>query len=216
MAAGKRSIISATREKRIEMSASAPATAVTLIVRQGAKLIFTVPALNQAVDLPPICVRCGAPSNGKPVKKTFFWHNPALYILLVSPIIYIIVAAIVRKTMRINIPLCAQHAQRRTTAIIFAWLIPVIGVADIFVLARLGVDPVVIVLIFIASLLAGLVVWAVAGNPIRPRSIDNYYGEFSGFCEVFLEQFPQGMRQAPVLTPQVPPSQVPPPPPAIG
>lgn len=198
------------------MAGYAPATAVTPIVRQGSKLIFTVPALNQAVDLPPMCVRCGAASNGKPVKKTFSWHHPALYILLVSPIIYVIVAVIVRKTMKINVTLCAQHAQRRTTAIIFAWLIPAIGVADIFVLSRFGVDPGVIVLIFIACLVAGLVIWAVAGNPIRPTSIDKYYGEFSGFCEAFLQQFPQGTRQTPVLSQQVPPSQVPPPPPSIG
>jgi hypothetical protein len=199
------------------MVASVPAPVGPAIVRQGSKLFIPAPLPGQAVELPPICVRCGVQANGKPVKKTFSWHHPALYILLLSPIIYAIVAVIVRKSMKVNVPLCNQHAQRRKTAIIFAWLIPVIGVADCFILPQFKVDPGVVVLIFIASLVAGLVIWAVAGNPIRPTLIDKYHGEFSGFCETFLQQFPQGSLQAVVVAQQGPPSpQGTPPPPPIG
>jgi hypothetical protein len=197
------------------MVSSVPAPAAPAIVRSGSKLIFPAPLLNQAVDLPPLCVRCGAPAIDKPLKKTFYWHHRALYILLLSPIIYAIVAVIVRKSMKVNVPLCLQHARRRSNAIIFAWLIPVIGIADIFILPKIGVDPGVIALITTACIITGLVIWAVVANPIRPTSIDKYYGEFSGFCEIFLQQFPQGSPQAPVLVAQQFPQtqQGPPPPP---
>lgn len=184
------------------------APAAPTIIRQGSKLV--VPVLNQPVILPPLCVRCGAAADGKTVEKTFYWHHPALYILLVSPIIYVIVAVIVRKSVKVNVPLCAHHAQRRGTAVMLAWLLPLIGIADIFILPRFNVDPGIVALVTIAFIVAGLVIWAVAGNIMRPTSIDKYFAEFSGCCEIFLQQFPQATPQA--ATPVQP--YMPPPPPA--
>jgi hypothetical protein len=111
--------------------------------------------------------------------------------------------------MKVNVPLCAQHAQRRSTAVMLAWILPVIGIADAFILPQFKVDPGIVVLVTATLIIAGLVIWAVVANPIRPKSIDKYYGEFSGFCEIFLEQFPQGSPQAPALVQLFPP---PPPP----
>lgn len=199
------------------MAASAPAP-VGAIVRQGSKLIFSAPAPGQAVELPPVCIRCGASSNGKPLKKTFYWHNPAIYlVLLISPIIYVIVAVIVRKSMKVNVPLCLEHAKRRSIAVTLAWALPLIGLADVFVLPQFKADVGVTALVFLAFGLAGVVIWAVVSSPIRPRLIDRSHGEFSGFCEVFLQQFPEGSSQPAVLLQQFATSpQGPPPPPPIG
>jgi hypothetical protein len=187
------------------MAGSVSAPVAPTIVRSGSKLIFPAPILGQPVILPPLCVRCGAPASGKPLVKTFYWHHPALYILLLSPIIYVIVAMIVRKTMKVSVPLCPHHAQRRSTAVMLAWILPVIGIADAFILPQFHVDPGIVVLVTSALLIAGLVIWAVVANPIRPKSIDKYYGEFSGFCETFLQQFPQRSPQTPALVQQLPP-----------
>lgn len=102
-----------------------------------------------------------------------------------------IVALIVRKTIRVAVPLCAQHKQRRSVWVTLAWVLPLIGIADGFVLPRLfDLDPGWIGLIVVVCVLTGLIIWAVASNPIRPQSIDNFSAEFSGFCDPFLEQFP--------------------------
>jgi hypothetical protein len=97
-------------------------------------LIIPAPAPGQAAALPQLCVKCGAPADGKPVVKTFYWHNPAFYlIILAGVLIYVIVAMIVRKSIRVSVPLCAQHAHRRSIAVTLAWVLPLIGISSISV-----------------------------------------------------------------------------------
>lgn len=179
------------------MSSYASAPAAYPIVRNGERLVVPVPMpVTQAVPLPPPCVKCGAPANGKPVVKTFYWHHPALYlIILVALLIYVIVAVIVRKNIRLSVPLCARHAQRRSMAVTLSWVIPVVGVADAFILPNLGVNGGIVALITVALVLTGLIIWAVVSYPIRPKYIDQYRAEFTGVCEAYLQQFPQQFLQ---------------------
>ena len=173
------------------MATFLPPPAAPAIVRSGSNLSIAVPMRGETVYLPPLCVKCGRPAAGKPVEKTFSWHRPAWYLLiLIGLLVYVIVALVVRKSIRIGVPLCTEHAQRRSLWVTLSWVLPLIGIADAFVLPRFNVDPGWTVLITIVSLLSGLVIWAVVGNPIRPQSIDEFRAEFSGFCEPFLEQFP--------------------------
>jgi len=161
-------------------------------MRNGDRLIVPV-VPGQIAQLPPPCVKCGAPANGKPVNKTFSWHHPALYLLLLPGVlIYLLVAVIVRKSIRLSVPLCARHAQRRSTAVTLAWVIPLVGVADAFILPNFGVDGAVVALITVAFVVTGIVIWAIVDYPIRPKSIDQYRGVFSGFCQTYLQQFPSG------------------------
>ena len=166
------------------------------IVRSGSHLFIALPPEGQVVYLPPFCVKCGQPATDKPVVKRFSWHPPALYLLILfALLIYVIVALVVRKTVCIGVPLCAHHAQRRKVWVTLAWVLPVVGIADAFVLPRLfNMDPGWIVLLVVVFILGGLVIWAIAGNPIRPQSIDTFSAEFSGFCDAFLEQIPTHTR----------------------
>lgn len=92
-----------------------------------------------------------------------------------------------------------------------AWVLPLVGIADAIILPQFNIDGGVVALITIALVVTGLVVWGVVSTPIRPKSIDQYRGVFTGFCEIFLEQFPEGSQMPPISTvPQMPP---PPPPP---
>src|SRR5262249_25462800 len=151
---------------------------------------------GQAVVLPPMCVGCGVATNGKFVKKTFAWHHPALYVLLVSPLIYVIVALIVQKRMKVNVPLCPQHSQRRSMGVTLAWVLPVIGIADVFVLPQFHVDSGLAGIVAVCLFLAGVILWAILSNPIKPVSIDASRGEFKGFCEAFLRQIPESSAMA--------------------
>jgi hypothetical protein len=177
------------------MATFLPQPSAPEIVRSGSHLFIALPPAGQVVFLPALCVKCGRPATDKPVVKTLSWHHPALYLLLLfALLLYLIVALIVRKTIRVGVPLCEQHAQRRSVWVMLAWVLPVIGIADAFVLPRFNVDPGWIALVAVVFVLAGLVIWAVVSNPIRPQAIDSFSAEFSGFCEPFLEQFPTNRR----------------------
>jgi hypothetical protein len=107
------------------------------------------------------------------------------------------------------VPLCARHAERRSIVVTLSWVLPVVGIADIFVLSQLNVDDGIISLITIALILAGIVLWVMVANPIRPTMIDAQRGVFLGACATFLEQLPEAGLFPPQPQPMVPP-------PAIG
>ena len=67
---------------------------------------FIVP---RGAILPSRCVKCSNSPAEPWLKLTFTWHHPGLYLLLISPIVYIIVAAIVRKRVTLAVPLCEAH-----------------------------------------------------------------------------------------------------------
>jgi len=200
------------------MAGAAPAISAFPIVRDGSKLIIPAPPPGQPAILPPLCIKCGAPADGKLLERTLYWHHPAVYLLILAGLlVYAIVAIVVRKGMKVRMPLCAHHAQRRSIGVTLAWVLPLAGLADAIILPQFNVDGGIVALIAIVLVLTGLVLWGVVSSPIRPRSIDQYRGVFTGFCETFLQQFPEGSQMAPITTlSQVSSSQVPPPPPPVA
>ena len=141
--------------------------------------------------LPPYCVKCGAAAS-TPWRKKFYWHAPWLYVLLLSPIIYIIVSLIVRKQIELNIPLCDLHHRQRKRNITVG-VILILGAIPLGILignvvpgdAGVGFG----FLAGIVAFIVGLVFTSMA-NYIRPRLIDDYHGEFTGVCETFLSSVP--------------------------
>jgi hypothetical protein len=67
---------------------------------------FVIP---KAGILPSRCVKCGSAPTERWLNKTFSWHHPGLYFLMFSPILYVIVALIVRKRVDLAVPLCSTH-----------------------------------------------------------------------------------------------------------
>lgn len=84
--------------------------------RHGRQIVIT-----RGTQLPDRCVKCNAPSDGIRLKRRLYWHPPALYILLISPLIYIIVASIISKRATLEIGLCALHRARRRWVLGVAW-----------------------------------------------------------------------------------------------
>jgi hypothetical protein len=140
----------------------------------------------QGATLPNFCVKCGAPGT-KQLDKNFFWHNRLLFLLiLISPIIYIIVALIVRKKMHLVVPLCDQHFAARKRNI---W----IGVAMLVVWLPLGIAGSMIGgdiepagwLLGAVLFVAGVIVISMSAAVLRPTYIDPAYGKFSGASAQF-------------------------------
>jgi hypothetical protein len=67
---------------------------------------------------------CGQPVTGEFLNKKFHWHKPWLYLLvLISPIIYVIIAAILMKHVSLLVPMCDEHRQRRKNFLIATWVL---------------------------------------------------------------------------------------------
>lgn len=76
-------------------------------------------ALNN--PLPSRCVCCNAPASGAK-RRTFYWYPPWIYILiLLSPLILVLVGLVVRRTVRVDIPLCDEHQAKRRKRLWIGW-----------------------------------------------------------------------------------------------
>src|SRR4051794_7480568 len=61
------------------------------------------------VGLPDVCMCCGTRADYFP-RRTFRWcPRWVIVLLLISPLIYVIVAAILTKSMRVRTPMCDRH-----------------------------------------------------------------------------------------------------------
>jgi hypothetical protein len=160
--------------------------------RDGAQLVST-----RDVDLGDACVKCGQPAQGYRLKKTLWWHHPALYLMIIFPglLIYAIVALVVRKDAKLRIGLCPEHRSKRKQGILWAWLLSFafIGamVAGLVVMTDHHYE--VLGLCLFLSSFALLVAAIVVGNRSRPltaKKIDNIYAWFAGAKEPYLQLLP--------------------------
>ena len=79
--------------------------------------------LRPTADLPDRCVRCNQPVDGFRLEKKLYWHSPILYIaILVSPLVYVVIALILRKTVTVRFGLCPGHRARRRNGMLVGWL----------------------------------------------------------------------------------------------
>ncbi|HZS27150.1 MAG TPA: hypothetical protein VFB76_07955 [Candidatus Angelobacter sp.] len=142
------------------MASYTPAPISYPILRNGQKLVIPAAMHGESIALPPPCIKCGDAATGKPVNKTFFWHHPAYYLLLLpGGLFYILVALIVRKRMRLTVPLCARHAQRRRLALTLAWVCPLVGMVGSGVMASFDVDGGLAAVIGILLVVTGAMIW---------------------------------------------------------
>ena len=98
-------------------------------------------ALNN--PLPSRCVCCNGPASGVK-RRTFYWYPPWIYILiLLSPLILVLVGLVVRRTARVDIPLCDEHQAKRRKRLWIGWawgLSSLLGIALAVVLLNNNQD----------------------------------------------------------------------------
>lgn len=142
-------------------------------------------------SLPATCVKCGAPISGKSLTKTFHWHSPWLYLLILPGLLfYVIAALVVQKKVRIDVPFCDAHRSWRTRMNIAGAVLLLGSVPTSFLLASLELDGGVVALIAVAMVLSGLVVLAIVGSSFTPVYIDETCAKFKGAGEQFLLLLP--------------------------
>jgi hypothetical protein len=90
---------------------------------------------------PPVCIKCGAPSDGRPIKRNLYWHEGWVYALIVlGLLIYALVAICIRKTGTVYVFVCPEHRKSQAMKILTGWL-TCLGLSWIGDLGRRAPDP---------------------------------------------------------------------------
>lgn len=154
--------------------------------------------VGRNITLPPICVKCGQPTARDPIKKTFQWHNPWLFLMILFPglLFYLIVALIVRKKFELAVPVCEEHKLRRRRLLWTAAVLLLGGIPFGILLDSLGATSGWVALLVISVILAGMVFWAVGLNLLSPTYIGENYATFKGAGNDFLTQLPPLARKS--------------------
>ncbi|MBN2340366.1 MAG: hypothetical protein JXX29_00290 [Deltaproteobacteria bacterium] len=115
---------------------------------------------------PDRCVICNEKTDSQKFTRKLFWHPSWLYLLfLVSWLIYLIVALIVRKKGTIHISLCERHRNHRLVGMLLLWVGIPLSIVAIFVGGTLsshssdlsGIIAVVGIFGILGFLIAGLI-----------------------------------------------------------
>src|SRR5688572_33369007 len=100
-----------------------PSHGFNTIWHSNALLVMTKDA-----SLPKRCIKCNAPAS-ELLKRKLQWHHPALYLLIVvSILVYVIVACVVRKTATVNLGLCEEHRESRRLSMIITVLLAFVAI----------------------------------------------------------------------------------------
>jgi hypothetical protein len=164
-------------------TAGAPAAPAGGLRRENDLLI-----VGRGAALPPYCVKCGQPAE-KYVSRNFGWHNPWLYLLLlVNILVYAIVATVVMKRMKLDVPLCAEHRSRRSMFLWGGWGLLLAAIPLGVVVGSMGTDNEGIgVLAGLACFIASIVLLIMGNLLMRPKVIDDNQATFTGVSPAFLQ-----------------------------
>jgi hypothetical protein len=139
--------------------------------------------------LPNRCIKCGQAASLPFVSKTYRWHSPGLYILLISPLIYVIVALCISKQVELQLPFCNLHRAERKNrlfwaTVLFISFLPVsIGIGT-YVNTQEGM---VLAWLIGLAMFVGACVFGITSNPLRVTYIGPGVARFKGAHPIFLE-----------------------------
>ena len=171
----------------------APTGSTDGVWRRGPKLI-----MHRDAKLPARCVSCAARTDRR-LPRRLTWHSPIFYALvLVNLLVYALVAVAVRKTAKVDVPLCATHFKRRYARIAAAWGVAALGVGAPALLIALnptyeGVPEsisVALSIFFLVSIPTALVL-GLCASPIGTAKIDGDHVFITKCSPRFLADLPE-------------------------
>ena len=153
--------------------------------------------------LPDRCLKCNAPAEGRPFKRSLSWASPywALSIFLIGPILFIVVYVIVSRRGNVSVGLCPRHRKKRSRAIALGWLAALAGIGCMIAtgIASDFITPFGISLNLFLSigigfgivlLLAGIIGGAVCSKILVAARIDKNFIWLSKVSPEYLASFP--------------------------
>jgi len=145
-------------------------------------------------QLPARCVKSNQPTERR-LKRSLYWHHPAIYLsILISILIYVILALILRKSATIYVGLSDAWFAKRHRAMIAGWLLVLAGMA-MFVLGIGSVDRShAFPWLLLASpfvFLGGAIYGLLAARMVTPQRISDDYVWLKGVHPDFLADLPE-------------------------
>ncbi len=171
-----------------------PVGGVAGLWRNGGQLVIAKEA-----PLPDRCVKCNASAPGARLKRSLYWHHPALYLMILFPglIFYAIVAVFVRKTATIHIGLCEEHRRKRRNAILIACslllggvVVLILGIAATLDATKHSESGGWIVFAGVALIMSALFFAVFACRLVYPKKISDTHSFVAGVCEKYLALLP--------------------------
>jgi uncharacterized membrane protein len=144
--------------------------------------------LRAEARLPDACLRCGTSSGNRRSLRKFSWHPPLIYLLAIQPIIYVIAAAIARKTALVAVPLCARHRRLVVLGRTIAWIVVPAGVAA--AAYGLAVDSLLASMLGLYAVLAASVFAKLATHVAGVQHIDDHFVRLRGADLRVLDRLP--------------------------
>jgi len=139
--------------------------------------------------LPGRCIKCNEPADLPMRHARFYWHHPALYLLVfLGLLFYVVIAMFVRRRTPVTLGLCARHSQKRRASLAVAFAGSALGVAAIAV----GMQNELVPLSFagVAVIVASLIVGILGSRLLVVTRIGENYTRFRGASAEFLETLP--------------------------
>lgn len=144
--------------------------------------------------LPPVCMCCGAPATcTKP--KTFAWYPKWIGVTVIAGfLIFAILAAVMTKRARVDVPFCEQHKGHFATRTMFGWFgfLGLIALVVLMVMATSGphhssaLDQ--LWLLVPVYILAWVVTMIVLGtSTLRPTEITDFYVSITHVSPQFVQ-----------------------------
>ncbi|MEZ4307981.1 MAG: hypothetical protein R3F14_08030 [Polyangiaceae bacterium] len=119
--------------------------------------------------LPNRCVVCNQHAEHR-VSKTFQWHNPWLYLLLLGGwLFYLIAILVMRKSATVEYWLCDAHRKRRTAGLALAWAGFIVSLVLVFVAAAANAG--VVALVCAGFMIVFPIVGGIMAQVTRPTRI---------------------------------------------
>jgi hypothetical protein len=139
--------------------------------------------------LPGRCIKCNEAAELPMRNARFYWHHPALYLLVLAGLLlYPVIALFVRRRTPVTLGLCARHRQRRRASLALAFAGAALGIGAI----AIGVQGEVLPLWFagVAVLVASLIAGIIGSRLLVVTRIGENYTRFRGAGTQFLETLP--------------------------
>jgi hypothetical protein len=149
----------------------------------------TTLVMTKEAPLPNRCVKCNEPTAER-LKRKLTWHHPALYLtILISVLVYAVIAMVVRKTATVHVGLCDEHLNTRRRNLAITWIMGIVGV---LCLPLAGVmEEVMLVFVGLLLIIATAIYGSITLRVVVPTKIDNDFVWLKGVNSDFLQEFPQ-------------------------
>ncbi|MEP6924330.1 MAG: hypothetical protein ABI954_07680 [Pyrinomonadaceae bacterium] len=158
------------------------------IWQKGGELV-----VHRNATFPATCVKCGNQYSSSYdtvyVRQKFRWHNPLLYIALISPLIYCILSLVLSQTVSLEIPLCRKHVDDRNATknfLIGGGVLAAILIVFSFSAEIIGFG----FLVFFAALIGLALGHEYLYKPFRVSKIEGDYVHLKGVNDGYRNQFP--------------------------